>query len=294
MKSLVSSTLVPFIIALSIGAATVSHGAAAVLAGVPKVAVSSEGKVALLRSESGNLSVGDVHGVKPVWRVPFEYRAVDLVAVGSWFGVFCTSKKADEPMLWLVNDDGKVKQRVDLRAAGLNERLTAVGAADEGSIVVVGTIRGSVVRLDAKSNFKATSPLPFLSTTGRIGVVAVAAGAVAVSDEEGSSVLLSTSAGSPRRLPIGDKFVSGMAFSLDGRSLYVVTGYTPSVMQIDVNTGMLNRFTLSKPAAHVAVAKDGSLWLVDSMGTEMTHVNRSGRVIGSTRLTQQTFPNYKE
>jgi hypothetical protein len=260
-----------------------------IVTAISSVAVTADGSVvAALRYASGDVLLAAGGEPRPIWRVPLEYRPVEIIGVGRTFGVFCISKKTDEPRVWILDPSGKVRDQFDLHVGDGREPITAVGASNGGAQVAVATIRGSVYALDAASRFRERGHVAVMGMEGPIGVVAAGPGVTAVAGNQDGSLFLIDARGQ-RRVPVKESFVSALAFSLDGRTLYVGNPSELALRRVDVRTGAVSSLPIPRPAAHIAIPSDGSLWIIDTGATLVSHLRPTGQLIGSISLPRASL-----
>ena len=281
-----------FIIVLAaIGTLYRMTAVAAVPIQAPSIAVTADGRVAILHTSTGLLSIAGPNGTTPSWRVPFDYRPTHVVATPQGLLVLCSSKERSRTALWLVDDFGKSRS-IDVPKELLQETVTNIAASPiDGSLFVVTARkmihrmvlqRGAQLWVDQPLYLEFTPGVMAVSRTGDVAVVDVATRRLAI-----------FSRGS--RQPVHVKFVESLASSIvytaDGRSLFAATPSGQGIARIELLTGQIS--TIPSPgfsAASLAAGGDGSVWAVDSRGNRVVQLDATGKVLQS-RPTAPTAPN---
>lgn len=270
-----------FIIVLAaVGAFHSLNAAAMVPIQAPSIAVTADGRVAILNTATGTLSVATPTGTRPSWKVPFGFRPTHVVAIPQGFLVLCSSKERGQPAFWLVTDSGK-STAVRVPGALLEETVTNIAASPiDGSLYLI-TARRMLHRiiLQRGGEIQMDPPVFLEFTAGAIAVSRL--GDIAIVDA-GTRSLAIFQRGSRQsvRIKFVESVASSIAYAADGRSLLAATPSGVGIAKVDLVTGSIS--TIPSPGfspASLAVGADGSVWAIDSRGSRIVQLDATGRIV---------------
>ena len=246
----------------------------------PSIAVTTDGRVAILNTATGLLAIAARTGTTPAWKVPFAFKPTHVVATPQGLIVLCSSKERGQPAFWLVDSSGK-SSRIPVPEALQGETITNIAASPiDGSLYVL-TARRMLHRIVVQRSGQLAMDQPiFLEFTP--GAIAVSrAGDIAIVDT-GTRSLAIFQRGSKR--PIRIKFVesvaSSIAYAQDGRSLFAATPSGAGIVKVELPTGQMTTIPSQGfwPASF-ATGGDGSVWAVDSRGNRVVQFDPTGKVL---------------
>jgi WD40 repeat protein len=239
------------------------------------VAVMADGTVAVIGSRSPQLVLSSAARTAPVWTVPFDYRPIQIAALGKSIVVVGASKSSGRYALWLVDPNGKATPR-PLPVKLPTDIVTTIAGSPDGRSLYVVVSNNEILRFDADlSRLIDRRPLYEF----RAGAVAVAATDViaAADTERGGIRLYDTHGRLLKSLSLENPFVASLAFAPGGRSVYAASGVQAGYSEIDVSSGKVRsvRTGSSVPSA-IAPAADGSVWVVERSGLVLERYSRAG------------------
>jgi hypothetical protein len=258
---------------------------AAVPIQAPSIAVTADGRVAILNTATGTLFIAGRTGTTASWKVPFAYRPTHVVATPQGLLVLCSSKERGQPTFWLVDDSGK-SSAVRVPGALSEEIVTNIAASPiDGSLHVL-TARRMLHRvvLQRSGELSMGQPIYLEFTPGAIAISR--AGDIAVVDTGTRALaIFQRGAGQPLRIKFVESMASSIAYTADGRSILAATPSGVGIVKVELPTGQMT--TLPSPGfspTSLAAGTDGSVWAVDSRGNRVVQLDATGRVV-QTRPT---------
>ena len=276
----------PICIALA-AVVTLSNTAAraAIPIQAPSIAVTADGRVAILNTATGLLAIAARTGTTPAWKVPFAFKPTHVVATAQGLIVLCRSKDRGQPAFWLVDSSGNSRS-IRIPAALQGETITNIAASPiDGSLYVL-TARRMLHRILLQRSGELWMDQPiFLEFTP--GAIAVSrAGDIAVVDTGTRSLaIFQRGSKQPVKIKFVESVASSIAYAPDSRSLFAATPSGAGIVKVDLPTGQMSTIPSQGfwPASFAA-GGDGSVWAVDSRGNRVVQFDPSGKVV-QTRPT---------
>lgn len=251
----------------------------------PSIAVTADGRVAILNTATGLLAIAASTGTTPAWKVPFAFKPTHVVATPQGLIVLCRSKERGQPAFWLV-DSSSNSRSIRIPAALQGETITNIAASPiDGSLYVL-TARRMLHRILLQRSGELWMDQPiFLEFTP--GALAVSrAGDIAVVDTGTRSLaIFQRGSKQPVRIKFVESVASSIAYAPDGRSLFAATPSGGGIVKVELPTGQMSTIPSAGfwPASFAA-GGDGSVWAVDSRGNWVVQLDPSGKVV-QTRPT---------
>lgn len=239
------------------------------------LAVTADGTVAVIGSRSPQLVLSSTSRTVGVWTVPFEYRPIQIAALGRSIVVACASKSSGRYALWLVDSNGKATPRTLPVKLPTDVITTIAGSPDARSLYVV-VSNSEILQfnedlsrlLDRRQLFEF-----------RAGAVAIGpSNVIAAADNERGGIRLYDPRGRLlRSFSLEHPFVASLAFAPGGRSVYAASGIQGAYFEIDLTSGTIRsvRTPPFVPSA-LAPAADGSVWAVEASGLVLARYSRAG------------------
>ena len=261
---------------------------AAVPIQAPSIAVTADGRVAILNTATGLLSIAARTGTTSSWKVPFAFRPTHVVATPQGLVVLCSSKERGQPAFWLVEDSGK-STSIRVPKALQEEIVTNIAASPiDGSLYLL-TARRMLHRilLTRSSELSMDQPI-FLEFTP--GAIAVSRGGDIAVVDTGARSLVIFQRGSRQsvRIKFVESVASSIAYTADGRSLFAATPSGAGIVKVELPTGEMSPIPSPGFApASFAAGGDGSVWAIDPRGNRVVQLEATGRVV-QTRPTMPT------
>ena len=252
---------------------------AAVPMSAPSIAVTPDGRVAILNASTGTLAIATSKGTSLVWKVPYELRASHVVALRRGLLVVCISKQTGRPAMWFVDYTGK-KSLVITPKALEEETVTAIANSPVDDSLYVVTARRMLYRMTMKGSEFAVEPPAYLEFTP--GAMAVSAtGDVAIVDVSNRSLAVFREGGKhPLRIRFLDSVASSIAYSPNGRSILAATANLSGITRFDLSTGTASALPAPGfPPAGVAAGRDGTIWATDPRGVSVVQLGPGGEVV---------------
>lgn len=248
------------------------------------IAVGSDGSVAMIDPQSTMLVLSGAQGMRRIWRVPLEYRATQLAAVGNDILVACTSKESGRSAIWRVDRNGRA---VNVSLPGLlaAQGITAIATAPDRRSLYMSSGEGELLQLnDRLSNVIMRRRLYETRAAGAIGVSRT--GLIAVADNQGGGIKLYDRGESPRKVfTASGSFVTSLTFSGDDKFVLTSNGADPGFTQIDITSGKVARIgTSAFTPSGLATAPDGSVWAIDGSRLELGRFLPTGKRVESRKL----------
>ena len=239
------------------------------------VAVMADGTVAVIGSRSPQLILSSAAYTAPVWTVPFEYRPVQIAALGRSIVVVGASKSSGRYALWLVDPKGKAIPRplpVKLPTA----IVTTIAGSPDGRSLYVVVSNSEILQFNEDLSRLVDRRQLF---EFRAGAVAIGPSkAIAAADNERGGIrVYGTDGRLLKSMSLENPFVASLAFAPGGRSVYAASGVQAGYSEIDVSSGKVRsvRTGSSVPSA-IAPAADGSLWVVERSGLVLERYSPAG------------------